>query len=134
MCSPRRSRRGLRCFYDRRGRTKSLTGQHFPTESVPSPRGPTFASNLRNEAPAARRWRRFLLFRSYSGRHAMRTIAFSTVLLSSLVFAVGGCSTVPVTESEREQLEADVERAMKDFTLADPSMEKLLDDAAGYAI
>jgi lipid-binding SYLF domain-containing protein len=51
-----------------------------------------------------------------------------------LLVALAGCSTAPKDEPSRRRLEADVESTLRGMTAEDPSLQTLLDDAAGYAV
>ena len=55
-------------------------------------------------------------------------------LVASTVFALAGCSTAPKTEESREALQTDAQQALAHFKRQDSSLDRILDDAVGYAV
>ena len=60
-----------------------------------------------------------------------RLCAALTLVLALTTF---GCSTAPQDEASRARLSVDVEGTLRGMTAEDPSLQSVLDDAAGYAV
>jgi lipid-binding SYLF domain-containing protein len=52
----------------------------------------------------------------------------------SLAFLGGGCSSVPKDNKERVALQSDGDKTLADLKQADPSLDSVLNDSAGYAV
>ena len=64
----------------------------------------------------------------------MNKTGILSVLVFTTVVMLGGCSTTPATAAKRAALHQDVLATMSRFKAEDPSIQKLFDDAAGYAV
>ena len=64
----------------------------------------------------------------------MKRLTPSVVSVALVLASLVGCSTVPKEEEERKKLAADVRSAMLSMTAADPSLQRVLDQGAGYAL
>lgn len=70
-------------------------------------------------------------------RSGSRSHAGAALLALALAAGGGvplGCETAPTTEAERTSLSASSQAAMETFIAEDPSLQQLLDRAAGWAI
>ena len=64
----------------------------------------------------------------------MKHLTPFVVSLALVLAGTVGCSTVPKEDEERKKLAEDVHSAMLSMTAADPSLQRVLDQAAGYAL
>ncbi len=64
----------------------------------------------------------------------MKAYRILSVLAVAFVIVLGGCSTAPTTAAKRASLHQDVLATISRFKQEDPSMRRLFDDAAGYAV
>jgi len=64
----------------------------------------------------------------------MRYLALGTLVTAAMLLNAAGCSTVPEKEKDREKLEANVDHSLQIFKAEDPTLQGLLDRAAGYAV
>jgi lipid-binding SYLF domain-containing protein len=64
----------------------------------------------------------------------MRFTKFMLAAFGAAAIFLGGCSTAPVTSSDRSQLHNDTQAAYNDFKTQDPSLDNLVSHAYGYAI
>ncbi len=64
---------------------------------------------------------------------SVRVFAIAS-LAGALLIAPSGCSTAPKSDSEKEVLGTRARDAMAEFKRADPSLQRMLDKAHGYAI
>jgi len=60
-------------------------------------------------------------------------LAFAAMFISLLLVA-GGCSSVPKDKTERVALQSDADKTLSGLKEADPSLESVLGDSAGYAV
>jgi len=51
-----------------------------------------------------------------------------------MLLSAAGCSTVPDKEKDREKLDVNVDHALQVFKAEDPTLQGVLDHAAGYAV
>ena len=64
----------------------------------------------------------------------MRVPLFCLAAVGAASMFLGGCSTAPVTSSDRTELNNDSAAAVSDFKTQDPSLDTLLQNSYGYAI
>jgi lipid-binding SYLF domain-containing protein len=64
----------------------------------------------------------------------MKTNLLTPAAAAFLVLVTIGCSTAPRDAASRERLAVDVDGTLRGMTAEDPSLQPLLDEAAGYAI
>lgn len=64
----------------------------------------------------------------------MNNTGILSVLVVTTIVMLGGCSTAPRTVEARTALHSNVLATIARFKQEDPSMQKLFDDAAGYAV
>lgn len=64
----------------------------------------------------------------------MRTVWSGVVLVAALGMIAPGCSSEPKTVSQQEAESKRVDAALAEFKYADPTLQALLDKAAGYAV
>ena len=64
----------------------------------------------------------------------MKTYRIPTAFVVALVVVLGGCSTAPKTAAKRASLHQEVLATISTFKQEDPSLQKLFDDASGYAV
>jgi len=64
----------------------------------------------------------------------MRFSTFCFAALGAASLLLGGCTTAPVTTTDRSMLHTDASAALADFKAQDPSLDSLLSNSYGYAI
>lgn len=64
----------------------------------------------------------------------MKALMMSVLAASFAFGVVSGCGTAPKTEQAREQLQTDAEQTLAQFKQQDPTLDKVMDDAVGYAV
>jgi lipid-binding SYLF domain-containing protein len=57
-----------------------------------------------------------------------------TAVFVSLLLVDGGCSSVPKDKNERVALQTDADKTLTELKEADPSLDSVLGDSAGYAV
>jgi lipid-binding SYLF domain-containing protein len=64
----------------------------------------------------------------------MRLPVFVMAAVGAAALLLSGCSTAPETKTDRTQLHNDAQSTLGDLKAQDPSLDKVLNDAYGYAI
>ena len=64
----------------------------------------------------------------------MRFPIFCLAALGAISLLLGGCSTAPVTDSDKAELHNDAGAALNDFKTQDPSLDNVLQNSYGYVI
>jgi len=64
----------------------------------------------------------------------MKAIATSMLAISILLGLSAGCSTAPKGETAKAELQTEADQTLANFKRMDPSLDKVLADAVGYAI
>jgi len=64
----------------------------------------------------------------------MKPFILSVLIASTALGVAAGCSTAPKSEEARKDLQTDADQALAHFKRADPSLDKVIADAAGYAV
>ena len=64
----------------------------------------------------------------------MKAIATSMLAVSILVGLSAGCSTAPKGEQAKAELQTDADQTLSDFKRMDPTLDRVIADATGYAV